>query len=149
MLPRPKSIFEDWDPGDATGMASTRSRTRSDIAQMIPMYRTMLNNQNVVQMLLLASATEGGAERRKYDASGGTDREWINELQEQMEWFRSPGVVSTFQQLNAMDVHALMKRYEDAQLSGWNNPTMYTAQWHAYHMRALFDSLTGSLPPGA
>ena len=149
MLPRPKSIFEDWDPGDATGVASTRSRTRSSIGQMIPIYRTMLANQNIVQMMLLQSAKEGGDQRRKYDASGGTDSEWINALREESEWLGSPGVVSTFQQLNAMDAHALMKRLEDAQLNGWNNPTMYTAEWHRYHIRALMNQINGSLPPGA
>ena len=149
MLPRPKSIFEDWDLGDATGVAATRSKTRSDIAQLLPFYRTMLANQFVVQMLVLQSAKEGGDQRRKYDASGGTDSEWINGLQESIAWFRSPGVVSTFQQLNAMDVHALMKRYEDAQLNGWNNPTMYTAEWHRYHMRAAMNQISETLPSGA
>lgn len=100
--------------------------------QIIPLYQTLLESPESVEIMVLSGKKVGAEERVKYDASvasGHPDPAWINNLVQATSFRRDPATQSTFQRANAMDVHDLMERIDEAHKEGWRHPDVYTEEW--------------------
>lgn len=133
MLPRPRSVVDGCFRGVvATGAVQTRNQKLASMNQIIPLYKTLLESPETAEIIVLSGKKVGAEERVKYDASvasGHPDPTWMNHLVEAVNFRRDPATQSTYRRANAMDVHDLMERIDEAHKEGWRHPEVYTAEW--------------------
>lgn len=127
MLPRAKSIFDDWHPFASTGVPQTRSMAKAHppmataVRENAWIYRVLLRDRAGVEQTLRSAKMIAAEERKKYDASHGTNDAWLKEHQRQLAHYHDPAVIEAYRAEGAEDIYAYIKESIDASQWGWDN----------------------------
>ena len=127
MLPRPASIFDDWHPFAPTGAveaqstAAARPLMESAVRENAGIYRMLLRDRAGVEQTLRSARMIAAQERKRYDASHGTDDAWLREHQRQMEHYDNPAVLKAYRAEGAEDIYNYLKESINASQWGWDN----------------------------
>ena len=127
MLSRPASIFDDWHPFAPTGAVETRSMAKahpsmaSAIRENAWIYRMLLRDRAGVEQTLRSARMIAAQERKRYDASHGTDDAWLKEHQRQAAHYDNPAVREAYRAEGAEDIYDYIKEGIGASQWGWEN----------------------------
>ena len=127
MLSRPASIFDDWHPFAPTGAVETRSmaKARPSMASAVRenawIYRMLLRDRSSVDQTLRSARMIAAEERKRYDASHGTNDAWLKEHRRQMEHYGNPAVLEAYRAEGAEDIYNYIKESINASQWGWDN----------------------------
>ena len=84
MLPKPKSIFENWHPFVRTGAATTRSKLeekqRNFIAKWGPLVRNKMEIPIMLHVDLVHWRTTAANQRRAYDRGEESGRKFVSSM---------------------------------------------------------------------
>ena len=127
MLSRPASIFDDWNPFAPTGAVETRSMAKahpsmaSAVRENAWIYRMLLRDRAGVEQTLRSARVIAAQERKRYDASHGTNDAWLKEHQRQVEHYRNPALREAYRAEGDEDIYNYIKESIAASQWGWDN----------------------------
>lgn len=127
MLSRPKSIFDDWHPFVPTGVtrtsvpANSRPPMPSAIRENAWIYRSLMRDRVGVEKTLQSARMIAAEERKKFDASHGTDDAWIKQHNSQVSFYEDPAVYKAYSEAGAQDIYKYIRESIAASQWGWDN----------------------------
>lgn len=127
MLSRPASIFDDWHPFTPTGAVEKRPTDEapplmaSAIRENAWIYRMLLRDRAGVEQTLRSARMIAAQERKRYDASHGTQDAWLKEHQRQVRHYDNPAVREAYRAEGAEDIYSYLKESINASQWGWDN----------------------------
>lgn len=153
MLPKPKSIFENWHPFVRTGAATTRSKLeekqRNFIAKWGPLVRNKMEIPIMLHVDLVHWRTTAANQRRAYDRGEESGRKFVSSMLGWETIIDDPRTAEIARELGYAQEHAHMLAEMRAIRAGWNNPQQFTQARQDREVRDLLGSHLEDLLPAA